>query len=111
VPLAGSTSEEGSSWDLAGSQPAVSSIFRSREQRQTEEAALVAALAEQFDRARQRGEWPRLKCLELLFVRGWANKEVAAALDMSEQAVANAKFDFLARLRARVGTREGIEPS
>ncbi len=37
--------------------------------------------------------------MELLFVQGAANKDVAAALSISEQQVANFKFDFLDRLR------------
>ena len=35
----------------------------------------------------------------LLFVRGWANKDVATKLGISEQQVANQKFDFIARTR------------
>jgi RNA polymerase sigma-70 factor (ECF subfamily) len=35
-------------------------------------------------------------------VRGAANKDVAAALDITEQQVANFKFDFLDRLRTMV---------
>ena len=34
--------------------------------------------------------------------RGWANKQVAGHLEISEQTVANYKFDFLAKLRAAV---------
>ena len=41
-------------------------------------------------------------CMELLFVRGEANKDVASALGISEQQVANFKFDFLDRLRTLV---------
>ena len=59
-------------------------------------------LAEQIDRLRSRGEWQKLACLELLFVRGWANRDVAAQLKMSEQTVANFKFEFIARLRTLV---------
>ena len=44
--------------------------------------------------------------MELLFVRGRANKDVAVDLDISEQAVANHKFDFLAKLRAAVRKQE-----
>jgi RNA polymerase sigma-70 factor (ECF subfamily) len=40
--------------------------------------------------------------MELLFVRGAANKEVAAVLGITEQQVANFKFDFLDRLRKLV---------
>lgn len=48
------------------------------------------------------GRLAEIECAELLFVRGWPNKQVAAALDISEQAVANTKFDFLARLRTAI---------
>ena len=40
--------------------------------------------------------------MELLQVRGFPNKEVATKLGLSEQQVANYKFDFLARLRKTV---------
>ena len=36
-------------------------------------------------------------------VRGWSNKRVAEVLGISEQQVANFKFDFLARTKALVG--------
>ena len=45
-------------------------------------------------------------CAELLFVRGWANKDVAEELGISEQQVANYKFDFIARLRTLVRDQE-----
>ena len=41
-----------------------------------------------------------------LIVRGWANKEVAALLKISEQQVANFKFDFLARMRTIIKKQE-----
>ena len=45
-------------------------------------------------------------CAELLFVRGWANKDVAEELELTEQQVANYKFDFIARLRTLVTRQE-----
>ncbi len=87
--------------------------MRSRERRGLEETAIVEALAEQLERLRGRGEFQKLACLELLFVRGWANRDVAAELDMSEQTVANFKFEFLARLRTLVrkqGLSEDVFP-
>jgi RNA polymerase sigma-70 factor (ECF subfamily) len=72
-----------------------------------EEKALVEALQHQVDRIRQRGEWAKLQCIELLFVAGWANKDVARELGLSEQQVANFKFDFLANLRKQV-RRQGL---
>ena len=67
-----------------------------------EETALIEALQDQIDHWRKRKDWAKIKCMELLFVRGKANKEVAEALDITEQQVANYKFDFLARLKTSV---------
>ena len=84
-----------------------STIARSAERCALERSALSAAVGEQIALWRQRRQWEKLKCAELLFVRGWANKEVAARLGISEQTVANHKFDFLARLRSAV-RRQGL---
>ncbi len=81
---------------------AASSIARSGERKGIEEKALIDAIAEQIERWQQRGEWIKLQCVELLFVRGWANKEVAARLGITEQHVANYKFDFIARMSSAV---------
>ena len=65
-----------------------------------EEASLVAAAREQIAAGRRRGDWEKIQCVAvLLFVRGWPNKEVAVRLGISEQTVANHKFEFLAKLR------------
>ena len=97
---------------MAVARPA-SSIARSGERRDLEEKALFEALSEQTERWRERGDWTKLMCIELLFVRGWANKEVATQLDISEQQVANFKFDFLARMRSLIrkqGLSEDVFP-
>jgi RNA polymerase sigma-70 factor (ECF subfamily) len=99
--------DSGGEWQLASPARAASSIVRSGEQKDLEEKALIAALREQVDRWKERGDWTKLQCNELLFVRGWANKKVAEALGISEQQVANFKFDFLARTRTLVG-RQGL---
>jgi RNA polymerase sigma-70 factor, ECF subfamily len=97
-----SAGSSGSQWEPSDRARAVSSAMRSGERRHLEEGALVDALAEQIERLRSRGEWQKLACLELLLVRGWANRDVAAKLKMSEQTVANFKFEFIARLRTLV---------
>jgi len=105
VPL--STGDETSgNWQLVGSARAASSIVQSGERRRMEEKALVEALREQVARWRQRGDWLKLMVIELLIVRGWANKEVAALLNISEQQVANFKFDFLARMRSIIKAQD-----
>ena len=92
----------GDELDLPSPMRQASSIFRSGERRSLEETALAAAIREQIERWQQRGDWSKIQVTELLFVRGWANKEVAARLDLSEQMVANFKFDFIAKIRAAI---------
>lgn len=98
--------DSGGEWQLASPARAASSIVRSSEQKDLEEKALIEALREQVNRWKERGDWTKLRCNELLFVRGWANKRVAEELGISEQQVANFKFDFLARTRTLVRRQE-----
>ena len=90
------------SWDVPGTDRAASTIARSAERRDLEEKALAEAIQQQVSHLRERGEWTKLKCVELLFVGGWANKDAAKVLRITEQQVANFKFDFLARLRKHI---------
>lgn len=101
LPLAPDDSSA-SSWEPAGSDRPASSIARSGERRGLEEMALATAIAAQIAHFRRRGQWEKLQCVELLFVRGWSNKETANWLGISEQAVANYKSEFVAKLRAAV---------
>jgi len=107
LPLATTTGTNPSSWEPAGPDRPASSILRSGERRHLEEAALVTALGEQIAAYQRRNEWQKLACVELLMVRGWANKDAAARLGISEQQVANFKFEFLAKIRAAV-RRQGL---
>ena len=105
--------DSGGEWSLASPARAASSIVRSHERRDLEEKALIEALREQVTRWKKRGDWVKLQCIELIVVRGWANKDVATKLGISEQQVANFKFDFLARTRSIVrkqGLSEDIFP-
>jgi RNA polymerase sigma-70 factor (ECF subfamily) len=101
VPLVPGGTSSGS-WEPSGRARAASSIVRSGERRGLEQSALETAVGEQIDHCCRRGQWEKLMCAELLFVRGWPNKEVAARLEISEQTVANHKHDFLAKLRHAV---------
>lgn len=114
VPLSsGGGSSSQANWDLPGSARRASSLLRSGERRELEEQAVTQALIEQLDHWRKKGDWTKIKCMELLFTRGAANKDVAAVLGLSEQQVANFKFDFLARLKKVVrsqGLSEDLFP-
>lgn len=95
------TSGEGQ-WQVPGNAPPASSIARGGERQRMEEHALADALRDQAEHWIRRGDWCKLQCMELLFVRGRPNKEVAESLSLTEQQVANFKFDFLARLRNHI---------
>ena len=102
MPLSSTDGSSGAAWEHAGPARGASSIVRSREQQQLESDVLANALADQIERWRSKGDWQKLKCMELLFLVGAPNKEVAAKLALTEQQVANFKFEFLTRLRTRV---------
>ncbi len=108
IPLSSGESS-GGEWALPGKDRAASAIMRSGERRDLESAALAKAMHEQVERWRSRREWWKIQCIELLFIRGWANKDVAVMLGVSEQQVANQKFDFLARLRTLL-ERQQLSP-
>lgn len=96
-----------------GSDRVASSIARSVERKEIEEAAVRDAISEQIDRWKSGNGWSKLKVIELLFVRGRPNKEVAAEMNLSEQQVANYKSDFQIRLRSivkRMNLDESVFP-
>ncbi len=107
IALSATGPDSGGQWQLTGPARGASSIVRSVERRQLEEEALIEAIEALVSRWQQRGDWIKLKCIELLIVRGMPNNRVAATLDMSEQQVANFKFDFLSRLRVLI-KRQGL---
>lgn len=101
IPLSAGQSSDGE-WNLPGRDRPASALARSSERRELEAHAVAAVLRDQITRWRDRGEWWKIQCAELLLVRGCANKDVAAKLKLSEQQVANQKFDLLERLRTQL---------
>jgi RNA polymerase sigma-70 factor (ECF subfamily) len=85
--------------EVPGHIRAASSIARSDERRQAEEELLVKAMGNLIGEWIQKGDYDRLKCLELLLVKNWANKDAAKFLGLTEQAVASYKFQTIARLK------------
>lgn len=81
---------------------AASSLVRSQERRDLEAGAIGRALEGLITGWRQRGDYLRLKVLELLFVKGWVNRDVAASLGISEQQVANYRFAAIKKLSEQV---------
>ena len=57
---------------------AASSMARSHERRQLETEAITRCLGIMIRQWQERGDYLRLKVMELLLVKGWANRDVAA---------------------------------
>ncbi len=101
----------------AGPEPAgrarpASSLARSQERRGIEHNIIGRCLGDLIEGWRERGEYERLKCSELLFVTGLPNKHVAQRIGISEQAVANHKHFVVSKLKdAAAGAKlEDFDP-
>src|SRR5262245_23213334 len=77
-------------------------LARSHGASHPESAAIARALKQMIDHWRDKGEFVRIQVLELLFVKGWANKDVARFLKISEQQVANYRFAAVKKLSEHV---------
>lgn len=93
--------------EVPGTARAASSIARSDERRLAEERHLTEALGNLVREWMAKGDFDRVRCLELLLVSGWANKDVARSLSITEQAVASYKFQAIARLK-ELARRAGL---
>lgn len=78
--------------------PTASSRLRRDERRELEAAALGRCLGKLLRDLQEKPDWERLSILELLWVKGWANRDVAAFLKVGEQHVANVRFASVKKL-------------
>jgi len=105
IPLSSADGSSAGSWELPGKARPASTIARSGERHDLEETAITTGIQDQLERWKATGDWQKIQCMELLFVLGQGNKQVAERLGLSEQQVANFKHDFLERLRKIVRTQ------
>jgi RNA polymerase sigma-70 factor (ECF subfamily) len=103
--------------DVLGQQldhhSAASSLVRSEERRDLERAAISRFLGQMVRQWQERGDYVRLQVLELLWVKGWANRDVASHLGISEQQVANFRFAAVKKLSEHIrhaGLPEDVFP-
>lgn len=82
-----------------------SSLLASRERIEGEEKRLSELLRGMLEEWRAKGDYRRIMCMELLFVSGWSNQDVAKKTGLTEQQVANYKFQVVERLTRNVGNR------
>src|SRR5207237_7565929 len=83
---------------IDSNQPRASSQARSNERLELESEAITRGLGQMLRQWRQKGEFQRIKVLELLLVKGWANRDVAKFLKIGEQQVANYRFAAVRKL-------------
>jgi RNA polymerase sigma-70 factor, ECF subfamily len=83
-------------------QVSASSRARQDERQALESAAIVRCLGQILHDWQERDEFVRLKVLELLWVKGWANRDVAGFLQISEQQVANYRFAAVKKLTEQI---------
>ena len=74
------------------------SRVRKDERQEMESAAIVRCLGQMLRDWQETRRLRRLKVLELLWVKGWANRDVASFLEISEQQVANYRFAAVKKL-------------
>lgn len=79
-------------------QRGASSVARGREKLEMEQAAISRALRELIIGFQRKSEYVRVQVLELLFVKGWPNWQVADFLKLTEQQVANYRFAAVRKL-------------
>jgi RNA polymerase sigma-70 factor, ECF subfamily len=84
------------------SHKAASSLVRSQERKELESEAVGRGLGQMLRQWQERGDHVRVKVMELLFVKGWANRDVAAFLGVSEQQVANYRFAAVKKLTEHI---------
>jgi RNA polymerase sigma-70 factor (ECF subfamily) len=83
-------------------QPAASSVARSHERQELESEAVARCLGQLLRQWRDRGDYVRIKVLELLLVKGLPNREVASLLNIGEQQVANYRFAAVKKLTEHI---------
>src|SRR5437763_149934 len=79
-------------------QRQASSLARSAERRAFETEAVSRCLGQMIRDWQKKGDFQRIQVLELLFVKGWANRDVAKFLKIGEQQVANFRFAAVRKL-------------
>lgn len=98
IPLFLPDSQKGNA-EPTGKARHASSLVRSGEQKTIEQKIIAECLRELVETWKTRQEFERLKCMELLFVLGWSNKQAAERLGITEQAVANHKHFVVGKLK------------
>ena len=83
-------------------QRAPSSDARQRERKEIECNSLARILKKMIDSFKKNDGYLKLKVLELLFVKGISNKDVALLLQINEQQVANIRYNSIKKITEQI---------
>lgn len=79
-----------------------SGMARSSERKERESEIVARCLRQLLDKMREKGDYLRIKVIELLLVKGWPNRKVASHLAIDEQKVANYRFALVKKLGEQI---------
>ena len=101
IPINANNSSDGA-MQLAGGDRKPSAIFRSAERKGIESDVLAEIIAQLIRSYKTQQDWLKISTLELLFLRGMKNKDVADKLEISQQVVASTKFEFVDKIKKQL---------
>ena len=101
IPINANNSSDGA-MQLAAGDRKPSAIFRSEERKGIETDVIAEIIEQLIQSYKTQQDWLKISTLELLFLRGMKNKDVADKLDISQQVVASTKFEFVDNIKKQL---------
>ena len=112
IPINANNSSDGA-MQLAAGDRKPSAIFRSEERKGIETDVIAEIIEQLIQSYKTQQDWLKISTLELLFLRGMKNKDVADKLEISQQVVASSKFEFVDKIKKqlrKLGLNKDIFP-
>ena len=101
IPINANNSSDGA-MQLAAGDRKPSAIFRSEECKGIETDVIAEIIEQLLQSYKTQQDWLKISTLELLFLRGMKNKDVADELEISQQVVASTKFEFVDKIKKQL---------
>ncbi len=101
IPINANNSSDGA-MQIAGEDRKPSAIFRSEERKGIETDVIAEIIEQLIQSYKTQQDWLKISTLELLFLRGMKNKDVADKLEISQQVVASTKFEFVDKIKKQL---------
>ncbi len=101
IPINTNNSSNGA-MQLVGGDRKPSAILRSEERMGIETDVLAKIIDQLIQFYKTQQDWLKISTLELLFLRGMKNRDIADKLEISQQVVANTKFEFIDKIKKQM---------